>query len=92
LRENEVENELVQIDATNLRDNEEENELIQIDAMMIEPSISESSTKEATSNPLPEHPRLPTKTRSLRFTNTDTMPEYHTKLVWILFEKIISDG
>jgi hypothetical protein len=58
LRENEVENELIQIEEMNLRDDEEENELIQIDAMMIQPSISESSTEEAISNSLPEHSRL----------------------------------
>ncbi len=58
MRENEVENELIQIDAMNLRDDEEENELIQIDAMMIQPSISESSTEEAISNSLPDHSRL----------------------------------
>jgi hypothetical protein len=55
LRENEIENELIQIEGMNLRNDEEENELIQIDAMMIQPAISESNTEEAISNSLPEH-------------------------------------
>ncbi len=50
----------------NLRDDEEEEKLIQIDAMMIQPSISESSSEAAISHSLPEHSRLSLVTRVAR--------------------------
>ncbi len=66
MRDNDVETELIQLDTMSLRENEENHELIQIDAMMIQPTISESSTKEATSNSLPDHSRLSLVTRVSR--------------------------
>jgi hypothetical protein len=50
----------------NLRDDEEEEKLTQIDAMMIQPSISESSSEAAISHSLPEHSRLSLVTRVSR--------------------------
>jgi hypothetical protein len=66
LRDNAVENELIQIEETNLRDDEEGEKLIQIDAMMIQPSTSESSSEAAISNSLPEHSRISLVTRVAR--------------------------
>ena len=54
LRENAVENELIQIEEMSLRDNEEGEKPIQIDAMMIQPSTSESSSETAISHAPPE--------------------------------------
>jgi hypothetical protein len=58
LRENAVEDELIQIEEMHLRNDEEEEKLIQIDAMMIQSTISESSSEAAISHSLPEHSRL----------------------------------
>jgi hypothetical protein len=49
-----------------LRDDEEEEKLIQIDAMMIQSTISESSSEAAISHSLPEHSRLSLVTRESR--------------------------
>jgi hypothetical protein len=66
LRENAVEDELIQIEEMNLRDDEEGDKLIQIDAMMIQPSTSESSSETAVSHAPPEHSRLSLVTRVSR--------------------------
>ena len=66
LRENAVENELIQIEEMSLRDDEEGEKHIQIDAMMIQPSTSESSSETAISHAPPEHSRLSLVTRVSR--------------------------
>ena len=66
MRDNAVENELLEIDEMNLRDDEEEEKLIRIEAMMIQPTTSESSSEDAISQSLPEVSRLSLVTRVSR--------------------------